>query len=101
MLDSEYHKLADQTLAALEQALDRVEIDYERNDAILSLEFANRSKIIINKQAANQEIWLAAKSGGFHFKYLDNQWQTSHQEELFSLLSRLCSEQAATTITLV
>jgi CyaY protein len=100
MLDSEYHQLADQTLTTLEQALDNAEIDYERNDGILSLEFANGSKIIINKQAINQEIWIAAKSGGFHLKYIDNQWHTSKQEELFALLSRLCSEQSATTIIL-
>ncbi len=101
MNDTEYHQLADNTLFEIEELLDELEvdIDYENSYSVLSLTFENGTQVIINKQPPTQEIWVAAKSGGFHLKYRDGMWQTEN-EELFSLLSRVCSEQAGTTVKL-
>ena len=71
MNEAEFHKLAAVTLGRIEQAVETcgADIDFENAGEILQLEFANRSKIIINKQAAASQIWIAAKSGGFHYGY--------------------------------
>lgn len=101
MNDTEYHELADNTLFEIEEMLDETEtdIDYENSYSVLTLTFENKTQVIINKQPPTQEIWVAAKSGGFHLKYKDGTWQSS-EEELFSLLSRVCTEQAGETVTL-
>jgi CyaY protein len=101
MNETEYHQLADATLSEIDELLDDIEtdIDCENSYGVLTLTFENKSKVIVNKQPPTQEIWVAAKSGGFHLKYKDGIWQSS-TEELFNLLSRVCTEQAGETVTL-
>jgi len=104
MTESEYTRLAEETLSRIEQALEAVDdgLDFElAPGGILEVEFDNGSKIIINKQAAVQEIWVAAKSGGFHYRWNEGAWQdTRSGEELFAALSRFATEQAGTAIEL-
>lgn len=105
MDEREYQTLADAALAKLEDSLEQVEADVECErvgGGILEIEFEDRSKIIINKQAAVQEIWVAAKSGGYHYRWLDGQWRdTRTGEELFAALSRYVSDQAGEPVNLV
>lgn len=95
--ESAFHARVDTVFAAIEAALDGVEIDVdsEISGGILTLEFDNHSKVIINRQTFNREIWVAAKSGGFHFRFDGTAWRdTRSHEQLESLLSRVISEQA-------
>lgn len=103
MTNIDYETLADNTLFAIEESLDQLDanIDYENTSGVLTLTFENQSKIVINKQPAVEQIWVAAKAGGFHLSYdpTTAQWQTSSdKEDLETLLSRLCSQQAQTPI---
>ncbi len=108
MTESEFLVLADRTLsviaAALEQAADTGELDVEcdRSGNVLDIEFDTSSKIIVNSQAPMQEIWVAAKSGGFHYKREAGQWiNTRDGSELFASLSKMVSEQAGTALVLI
>lgn len=104
MTESEYTRLAEETLRKLEHAIEQVDcdFDYELSEGgILQIEFANASVIVVNKQAAAQEIWVAAKSGGFHFRWDGQAWQdTRSGEELFAALSRFASEQSGQAVVL-
>lgn len=105
MNESDFDQLADDTMLAIEEAIDAcgVDIDYDNSGGVLTLEFDNRSRIIINKQAPLCQLWVAARSGGFHFDYLadDQCWRLQGGgDELFGCLSRYCSEQAHTEVTL-
>lgn len=103
MTEAEYHALADAFFDRLEDRLSAFDtIEFERGaGGVLEIEFANGSRIVINRQAAAQEIWVAAKSGGFHFRYRDGAWRdTRSGEELFAALGRLASEQAGMRIEL-
>lgn len=104
MTESEYQQLADAVFKRLEAALDEHDdvIDYERAaGGVLELEFEDGSKMVVNKQAAAQEIWVAARSGGFHFQFAEEAWRDSRSgEELFAALSRLASAQAGEPIAL-
>ncbi|MEW5944000.1 MAG: iron donor protein CyaY [Pseudomonadota bacterium] len=103
MTESEFNRLADATLARIEEAIEAsgAEIDFETAAGILDLTFANGSKIIINRQPAAQEIWMAAKSGGYHFAWRDGVWRNTRDGgELFADLSRCASEQAGEPVTL-
>ena len=106
MNEAEFHNAATATLNRIEQAVEAsgADIDYENAGEILELEFTNRSKIIINKQGAAKQIWVAAKSGGFHYNYDTGtqQWRNDQSgAELFDELSRLASEQAGKSVRLI
>ncbi|MGN6315331.1 iron donor protein CyaY [Trinickia sp.] len=97
MSDSDYLTRAEAVLARIEQASDDsdADIEFERNGNVLTLEFENGSKIIVNLQPPMQEIWIAAKMGGFHFKFVDGQWvDTRNAREFFEALSDYATQQA-------
>lgn len=92
-------------MLAIEEAIDAcgVDIDYDSGGGILTLEFDNGSQIIINKQAPLSQIWVAARSGGFHFVFdqAGKTWRLEGSEQdLLSCLSQYCSEQAGETVKL-
>lgn len=101
MTDLQYQDLAERALEAIESACDRIndetdaDVDNQRTGGMITLTFSNRSQIIINLQKPLQEIWMAAKAGGFHYKFNNAQWQdTKDASEFFASLSRYASEQA-------
>ncbi len=101
MAESDFHERVDAVLAAIENVLEAAEanVDSEINAGILTLEFANRSKVFVNRQTPNREIWVAAKSGGFHFHFNGAVWRdTRSNESLESLLSRVISEQSGSVL---
>jgi CyaY protein len=103
MTDSEFEALADAALAAVERAVEGLDVDLQRKAAgVLELEFGDGSKMIVNRHAAAREIWVAAKSGGFHFRYDGRVWRdTRDGTELFAALSLLVSAQSGTPVRLV
>lgn len=103
--ESEFHARVDAILAAIECALeaDADGVDADINAGILTLDFADHSKVIVNRQTPNREIWVAAKSGGYHFFFDGASWRDSRSgESLESLVSRVISMQGgvAPSITL-
>ena len=100
LTDTEYHAAADRVLAAIERQADAwlqegvVDIDTVRAGGLLELEFPNGSKVVVNKQPPLHELWLAARSGGFHFHWSEGAWITNDGQELFARLSEEVSVQA-------
>lgn len=99
--DSEYSRLAARLLAGVEAQLDVwlqsdvIDIDSARTGGLLEMTFPSGSKIVLNTQPPLQEIWLAAKSGGFHFRYQGGRWvDTKSGNEFHETLSRCATEQA-------
>ncbi len=98
--DSEYHRLAGEALAAIESTVDRwldedvIDVDTHRTGGLLELAFPNGSKIIVNTQPPLHELWLAAKAGGYHFRWDGSRWvDTRDGGEFFAELSRHASAQ--------
>ena len=108
MSETEFLDLAQSTLDQIESKMDRLndedllDVECKRSGNVLEIEFIdNGSKIIINSQAPMQEMWVAAKSGGFHYKRVDGQWiNTRDGSELFAALSSLASAQGGVAVTL-
>ena len=101
--ESEFHQRVDNVLRDIESALEAIEsdIDTETNSGILTLEFANGSKVLINRQTPTRELWVAAKSGGFHFRFDGAAWRdTRTNESLETLLSRVISEQSGVVMSI-
>ncbi len=101
MTDLEYADHAEQLLRAVEQCVDGIndatdaDIDSQRSGGLITLVFANGSQIVINQQKPLHEIWMAAKSGGYHYRFDGAQWQcTKGSGEFFEHLSRDASAQS-------
>ena len=98
MTDLEYMDHAERLLALVESSCDRIndetdaDIDNQRVGGMVTLTFANRSQIIINLQKPLQEVWLAARSGGYHYKFDGAHWMdTKGQGEFWDSRSRYAS----------
>jgi CyaY protein len=105
MTDNEYLDHAEAALSALERACDRIndstdaDIDNQRVGGMITLTFSNGSQIIVNLQKPLQELWMAARAGGFHFRFDGKQWlDTKGQGDFFERLSACASEQSGLTL---
>jgi len=104
MDDREFGALADAALARIEAAFDAcgADLDVEvKPGGVLEIEFADGSKIIVNRHGVAREIWVAARSGGFHFRHDGSVWRdTRDGAELMSKLSAVASRQAGEPLDL-
>jgi CyaY protein len=101
MTDPEYMDRAEALLREVESSCDRIndateaDIDSQRVGGMVTLTFRNGTQIIVNLQKPLQEVWLAAKAGGFHYRYDQGRWMdTKGQGEFFDNLSRQATQQA-------
>ncbi|OIJ43694.1 iron donor protein CyaY [Massilia timonae] len=109
MTETEFLDLADLTLKQIEDAFDRlndedvIDVECKRSGNVLEIEFIdNGSKIIVNSQAPLQEMWVAARSGGYHYKRVGDEWRNTRDDsEFFASLSRYASEQGGAQVSLV
>ncbi len=105
MTEAEFNERLDDLMIAIEDAIDAsgADIDFESSEGILTLTFANGSKIILSRQGALRQLWMAAKGGGFHFNYVSDSddWVCdSTGEEFAELLNQHSSVQAGEAIQL-
>ena len=101
MTDLEFMDRAESVLRAIEQSCDRIneqtdaDVDNQRVGGMVTLVFPNKSQIVVNLQKPLHEIWLAARSGGYHFRFDGQVWRdTKGQGEIFSRLSDDATRQA-------
>ena len=102
MKEAQYNQIVDELMYSIEETIDDsgADLDYENSAGMLTITCeANGSQIILSRQPAVNEIWLAAKSGGFHFKLAGDQWlNTVSGEPLNQMLSDACLAQADESI---
>ena len=101
MTDPDYMDRAEAVLSAVERGCDRIndateaDIDNQRVGGMITISFPGGSQLIVNLQKPLQEIWLAARSGGYHYRHDGNAWvDTKTGEEFFANLSREASRQS-------
>lgn len=104
MNPSEFESLTDTMLERIAQALEESAADCDcepKGSGVLQLEFTDGSRIIVNRHAAAQEIWVAAKAGGYHFRWNGSAWvDTREGSELLAALSKRVSEQSGRAVVL-
>lgn len=108
MTDLQYQNQAESVLKAIEQTCDRlndesdVDIDNQRTGGMITLSFSNQSQIIVNLQKPLHEVWMAARAGGFHYRFDGSYWMdTKGTGEFFSHLTRYAGEQAGQPLSFV
>lgn len=106
MTDADFLDLAERALRRVESECDRisetseVDIDSRRSGSVVTLILGDGSQIVVNLQKPLHEIWLAAKSGGYHFRHDGQVWQdTRGQGELFAVLTACARHQTGTNLT--
>lgn len=107
MNDTEYHAHADALLRRLEIQMDAwlqddvIDIDTQRAGGVLELTFPAGSKIVVNKQPPLHEIWLAARAGGYHFKWDGAAWRdTKNGADFVAVFNEQASLQGGKTLVL-
>ncbi|GGK03678.1 iron donor protein CyaY [Pseudomonas matsuisoli] len=98
LTEARFHALIDETQSAVEDAFDDsdLDVDLENSDGVLTIRFENRSQLILSRQPALRQLWVAARSGGFHFDYDEaaGLWICQGADEpLGALLNRATLEQ--------
>jgi CyaY protein len=101
MTDTEFMDRAESVLCTIEANCDRIndqsdaDIDNQRTGGMVTMVFPDRSQMVVNLQKPLHEIWLAARSGGYHFKFDGQRWlDTKGAGEFFDCLSRDASRQS-------
>lgn len=104
MSPSEFEALADAMIERIAQLVDESGADCDcepKSSGVLEIEFADGSRIVVNRHSAAQEIWIAAKSGGFHFRFDGSVWiDTRDRRELLAALSELITRQSGSAVAL-
>lgn len=106
MNELHFHRLVDALMRRLEDKLDTLidkpmDLDYENNSRILTITFSDKSKVILSRQPALQQIWLASRSDGYHFAYKDETWTDIRgNQTLLEILSQICSQKLGEAISM-
>jgi CyaY protein len=89
MTDSEFQERVESTLDQVEEYIENLvdtldlDADTRRSGNVLTIDFEDKGKLILNSQVANHELWLAAKSGGFHYGLKEDGWFNTRTGEKF------------------
>ncbi len=103
MNEADFHDQLDELYDAIEDAADQLDtdIDCELNGSVLTLNCPDGSAIILSRQTASKELWLAARSGGFHFSWNGEMWFSNKEgKSLQALFEQACDEQIGERLTL-
>jgi len=110
--DKQFHQLGAHLLQSIEMALEAadekldLDLDIERQGGnVINIHFRDKSVIVVNTQPPLHEIWVAAKSGGYHYRWAGSLAQplwldTKTGRELLSDLSQFSSAQAGQAINI-
>jgi CyaY protein len=99
LTEARFHDLVDATQQAVEDIFDDcdLDIDLENSAGVLTVRFENGTRLIFSRQEPLRQLWLAARSGGFHFDYnqASERWMCdSSDEQLGEMLVRITLEQS-------
>ncbi|MFD2640788.1 iron donor protein CyaY [Pseudomonas japonica] len=97
--EARFHDLVDATQQALEDLFDEsdLDLDMENSAGVLTVKFDDGAQLIFSRQEPLRQLWLADRSGGFHFDYDEEngKWICEKTEELLGeMLERIVWERA-------
>src|SRR3954469_3396954 len=104
MEETEFVALAEQVLERIEASLEESGVDADvelKPGGVIEIEYTDGSRMVTNRHVAAREIWIAARAGGFHFRWDGAAWRDTREgTELFAALSKLVSAQSGQPVLL-
>lgn len=101
MTETEFVGHTETLFAHIEDALDDYPFDCTRVGNVLTIEADNGTQIVVNRHTPNRELWIAAKSGGYHFAEQGGRWlATRDGREFFSVLNEVLSAAAGEAVSI-
>lgn len=93
MNELEFQAEVDSVFLRLEEAIEKVsdDIDFESNQGILKIMLPSGT-VVLSRQSALQEIWLASPQGAYHFQYTAAGWATRGGQSLLVLIKAMLQE---------
>lgn len=101
MTESEFILHTERLFTHIEDQIDEGgwDLDCQLSGNVLTIEADDGTQIIVNRHTPNQELWIAAKSGGYHFVEKNGQWlSTRDDSEFFAVLNEALSMASGETI---
>lgn len=103
LTEARFHDLVDATQQAVEDIFDDsdLDLDLENSAGVLTVRFENGTQLILSRQPPIRQLWVAARSGGFHFDYDSGseRWVCDASDELLGeMLTRITFEQAGESL---
>ena len=103
MSEARFHDLVDEVQATVEDAFDDsdLDVDLENSGGVLTVRFENGSQLILSRQPALRQLWVAARSGGYHYKRVGGEWRNTRDDsEFYASLSKMPSEQGGAALSI-
>ncbi len=101
MTETEFIAHSEALFTHIEDSLDDYDFDCTRAGNVLTIEADDGTQIIVNRHTPNQELWIAAKSGGYHFAERNGQWlATRDDREFFAVLNEALSAAAGESVAI-
>ncbi|MDP3978453.1 MAG: iron donor protein CyaY [Pseudomonas sp.] len=103
LTEARFHDLVDTVQQAVEDIFDDsdLDLDLENSAGVLTVRFENGTQLIFSRQESIRQLWLAARSGGFHFDFdeASEHWICDSSDELLGeMLARITLEQAGVSL---
>lgn len=99
----DFARMAAAVMARIEQVIVDADIDADAaliSDGVLEVEFADGGKMVVNRHEASREIWVAGRSGAFHFRWNGDDWvDTRGGESWTTVLARLVNAMSGKTLS--
>ena len=94
----EFARQAAAVLGRIEQGILDANVDADADfvsDGVLEIEFDDGAKMIVNRHDVSREIWVAGRTGAFHFRWDGSGWvDTRSGESIWRVVSTLASLMA-------
>jgi len=102
----EYQRLADACLERLAKSLepfDPDEVDFATSDGVVTIEFPDRTRYVLNRQTAANQMWFAAGARAWHFDWdpVRKAWIDDKEgQELFSRIEEVVAKKIGRAVRL-
>ena len=100
--EEQFEPLADETMRQLLEAIIACsdDLDPDLQAGVLSIQFEDDSKYVVNSHRAARQIWMAAERSAWHFDPRGGRWLTRGGEELWATVSAVIGRKLGETVEL-
>ncbi|MBS0288976.1 MAG: iron donor protein CyaY [Proteobacteria bacterium] len=102
MNEQQFHETVDALFLRIEEWIEKTnaQLDFELQEGILTIILPAQSRIVLSRQTAMKEVWLASPLGAYHFQWNAGLWQTKQGLSLLNVLAAALQQNANVDVDL-